>query len=388
MPISAASRCVMRVLVALLPVVSMSSPLAESSSVIEALSNVKGALNHTYDLKDNTGMQMASLHLLPHSEGEDYSQRTYHAAYMSMLPKAEWEVRVANSTDLIHWKFHRKILQNADMPYAYQVKENGWILLAHEQWMRTSSGPSSEAPSRLGFKLYYSLGDLLAGNHFNSFVAPLTLGSRSSLEGTPNIYSAALVQRGGLFMVDAQVGFHYNDAKGVDTVGHGSLRSFGPTSKEADISWVTTSATGYDAAFKRVGCIGNIGQRDAGKLGDSLFMMQEGNTGHMPPTIWSDWRLWLYQPAEEEDILGATGPTGAGTITQLKPATNGGSTAFGNPSFKLVPCPGAPVSQQCVFASFFAFGEGAAPGEAGVVAFVNAAPSASRKPNVKNVIFH
>ena len=190
----------MRLLVALLPVVSMSSAAAESS-VIEALSNVKGALNHTYDLKDSTGMQMASLHLLPYSEGGQYGQRIYHAAYMSMLSKAEWEVRVANSTDLIHWKFHRKILPNADMPYAYQVKENGWILLVHEQWMRTSPGPSSEAPSRLGFKLYYSLGDLQAGRHFNSFVAPLTLGSRSSLEGTPNIYSATLVQRGGLFMV-------------------------------------------------------------------------------------------------------------------------------------------------------------------------------------------
>ena len=177
--------------------------------------------------------------------------------------------------------------------------------------------------------------------------------------------------------MDAEVGFHYNDAHGVDTVGHGSLRSFGPTSHEAEIAWVTSSAMGYDAAFKKAGCIGNIGQRDAGRLGGSLLMMQEGNTGHMPPTIWAEWRLWLYRPAAAENILGPTGPTGAGTITELKPTTDGGSTAFGNPAFKLVPCPGAPASQQCVFVSFFAFGEGAAPGEAGVVAFVNAAPSAT-----------
>lgn len=156
------------------------APEAEAG-VIAALSNVKGALRRTYDLKDSAGLQMASLHLLPHTEGASPAQRTYHAAYMSMLPKAEWEVRVANSSDLIHWQFHRKILPNADMPcaptqhtpvlssrvvhssdarvplgwvrYAFEVKENGWILLAHEQWMRTSSGPSSAAPSRLGFKL-------------------------------------------------------------------------------------------------------------------------------------------------------------------------------------------------------------------------------------------
>ncbi len=83
------------------------------------------------------------------------------------------------------------------MPYPF-VLENGWILLAHEQWMRTAPGPASAAPSQLGFKLYYSLSDLLAGSHFNSFVAPLTLGAHSSLEGTPNIYNATVVTRGGL----------------------------------------------------------------------------------------------------------------------------------------------------------------------------------------------
>ena len=69
-------------------------------------------------------------------------------------------------------------------------------------------------------------------------------------------------------------------------------------------------------------------------------------------------------------------PTGQGAITQLVPVTDKGSYAFGNPSFKVVPCPtgGASSSDSgktCVFVSFFAFGEGAAPGEAGVVAFYN-----------------
>jgi hypothetical protein len=95
-------------------------------------------------------------------------------------------------------------------------------------------------------------------------------------------------------------------------------------------------------------------------------MMQEGNTGHMPPTVWAEWRLWLYSPAPSEDILGQAGPSGAGLITELKPITHGGSTAFGNPSFRVVPCPGSAAAldsveaRRCVFVSFFAFGEGAA----------------------------
>ena len=66
---------------------------------------------------------------------------------------------------------------------------------------------------------YYHLSTLLAGDHFNSFVAPLGPGAASSLEGTPNIYGAALHQRGGLYMLDARIGFHFNDDEGVDQVG-------------------------------------------------------------------------------------------------------------------------------------------------------------------------
>jgi hypothetical protein len=114
-----------------------------SPGVVEALSNVKGALKKAYDLKDSTALQMASLHLLPQTEGAEPAARTYHAAYMSMLTKSLWEVRVANSSDLINWTFHKKILPDADMPFAFPLS-NGWVLLAHEQWMRTSPGPGSE----------------------------------------------------------------------------------------------------------------------------------------------------------------------------------------------------------------------------------------------------
>ena len=374
-------RCaLLQLYVLLLPLARAATVISSRTpdpAVVQALTDVKHATKKAYGLTDSTKLQRASLHLLPPSSaGPSPQDRVYHAVYMSMLPKSVWEVRVANSSDLISWDFVRTILPNADMPYAYPL-DNGWILLVHEQWMRVGPGPGSAAPSRLGFKLYYSLEDLLRGDHFNSYVAPLTLGTHSSLEGTPNVYSATVVSRGGLLMVDAEIGFHYNDASGVDTVGHGSIRSFGPTSKEAGISWTTASSTGYDRAFKQVGCIGNIGQRDAGLLADQTLMMQEGNTGHMPPTLWADWKLWLYHPAEGEDILGSSGPSGVGSITELKVQTDGNSTAFGNPSFKVVPCPGKQANEQCVFVSFFAFSQGAAPGESGVVAFYNPAPGAT-----------
>ena len=127
----------------------------------------------------------------------------------------------------------------------------------------------------------------------------------------------------------------------------------------------------------------------------------------MPHAPQADWKLWLYLPGTNETLP----PTGAGTPYRLSPVTDKNSTAFGNPSFKVLPCPPAAAtaatagataagsrrfddaagastpasttagitanttgsSPKCVFVSFFAFGEGAAPGEAGVVAFYNLA---------------
>ena len=355
--------------VSLNPIARVPSVARPSAAVITALTDVKGALRRAYDLKDSTANQMASLHLLDTPPGET----GYSAVYMSMQHGKTWEVRSATSTDLMTWSYANTLLPNADMPYAYRLAPNGWILLVHEQWMRTGPGGSA-GPSRLGFKLYYNHSDLMEGRHFNSFVAPLSVGQHTGLEGTPNVYSAKQVYRDGYYMVDATIGFHFNDATGVDQVAHGTLTSFGPT--VVSPTWAAAQSTAYDDAFKQAGAIGNIGQRDSGVLGGELLLLQEGNTGHMPPTIWAAWKLWLYTPAQDESFP----PAGNGTITELLPVTDGGSTAFGNPSFKVVPCPSSGTDGDwlvgdCVFVSFFAFGEGAAPGEAGVVAFYNRAPN-------------
>jgi hypothetical protein len=102
-------------------------------------------------------------------------------------------------------------------------------------------GPASSGPSRLGFKLYYSLAHLLAGDHFNSFVAPNIL---SNLEGTPNIYAVHFGMKGGYYMLlNASIGFHFNDASGVDQVASGVLADFGPTTVAP--RWTPTPATAY-----------------------------------------------------------------------------------------------------------------------------------------------
>ena len=208
---------------------------------------------------------------------------------------------------------------------------------------------------------------MLNSTHFASFLAPLTVGNHSQLEGTPNVYNVSVATTGGVTSVTAEIGFHYNSNKGVDQVAHGILTAFGGPSP----SWTAAPSTGYNNALIAKGVIGNIGQRDSGSVGPiGPLIIQEGNIGEMPPTIWKDWRLWLYMPTAGEGLP----PTGQGDLYLLQPETDKGSTAFGNPSFTTVPCPfDFPPSNKsrCLFVSFFAFGEGAKPGEAGVVAFYN-----------------
>ena len=239
---------------------------------------------------------------------------------------------------------------------------DGWIVVTHEQWMR----PGSTLPSQLGFKLYYNESELLAGVHFNSYVAPLSVGAYSRLEGTPSLYSTTLVQRDGYWMVDADVGFHYNDKRGVDQVARGALGSFGPTVVAPALTG-QVRADAYDDLFISRGAVGNIGQRAPGTLLGTHLCAQEANIGKMPPTVWADWRVWLYffGPAEGDVPMGTSG-----NVTMLNVTTHGGSVAFGNPSWTALPCPAGVGGSSCLFVSYFLFSEGAAPGEAGVCAFV------------------
>jgi len=92
----------------------------------------------------------------------------------------------------------------------------------------------------------------------------------------------------------------------------------------------------------------------------------------MPPTIWEDWRTWVYHFSDSEGDV----PIGKGSVEILDVKTHKGSTAFGNPSWHIVPCPYSPTvnGPSCVFVAYFIFSEGAEPGEAGVAAFVKELP--------------
>lgn len=344
--------------------------LASSVDIVSLFSDVRSAAQHRYDMKDDQGEQMACVHAYQAQNPAFFGGKDYYSVYHAQVG-IEFEVRLAASNDLMTWTFLRTLLPNADMPYISQVDgmapgSDQWLLLTHEQWMNQGS----RLPSRLGFKLFYNESDLSQGRYFNSFVAPLSVGQTSQLEGTPSIYQARAVIRSGLITIDADVGFHFNSDQGVDQVAFGNLKSFGPTVLSPSFS--SQRADVYDDLFIQHGAIGNIGQRKAGTIDLVHFCAQEANIGAMPPTIWADWRVWIYWfAASEGDIPAGT----SGNVTLLPMKTHQGSTAFGNPSWTALNCPktgqaaNTSFGSSCIFVSYFLFSEGAKPGEAGVLAF-------------------
>ena len=359
--------------------------LTRASVVTELFADVTTAQTFRYDMKDDQGAQMACVHVYEAQDQSAWEGQRYFSVYHALVG-SEFEVRLARSDDLMTWSFVRTLLHNADMPYISRTSgevQTTWLLLTHEQWMN----PGSTIPSQLGFKLYYNESDLAQGGHFNSFVAPLTVGR--VIEGTPSIYRATALLREGYVVVDVDVGFHYNDEHGKDQVASGKLTSFGPTVLKPAFSGASNGA--YNALFISKGAIGNIGQRRAGVISGTHLCAQEANIGSMPPTEWALWRVWLYFFSSGEGDV----PSGQShNATMLTLRTHQGSTAVGNPSWQTLSCPngtgysnyntstatGGPTTADsdsvptCLFVSYFLFGEGAKPGEAGVVAFVKKLP--------------
>ena len=130
----------------------------------DVLGNVSAADGARFDLKDSTGRGMDCVHIIPGSTADQY-----RAAYHSLVGD-EYQVRLATSKDLLQWTFHSTIISNADMPFVAAIGGGrGRFLLAHEQWMN----PGSKIPSRLGFKVYDSLDDLLDHSEWAEVVRSL-----------------------------------------------------------------------------------------------------------------------------------------------------------------------------------------------------------------------
>ena len=292
------------------------------NDLISLLQNAAQAPGSVYEASDGTGHTLDTIKIIPSPAGG------YLGVYHSLINGA-FQVRLATSSDLIHWAYKATLDQTASQPTIAELA-NGGFLVVEEKEM-------ADGTSHLRFLDYTDLSHLVAGSSAATFDAPLTLSSTH--EGTPDIRSTSLA--GSVATSQIQVGFHYNDAVlGGDREALGTLTNFS--------GWSAQANGALNTAFSPIPA--NIGDRDFIQFEGFPFTILEAQ---LVPNDWTSWRVFLFDET-------------AGMLTQLQVTTKGGSQSFANPAVTTVT---DPAGNRALVVSYFLPYQGAAPGEAGPLIF-------------------
>ncbi len=246
-------------------------------------------------------------------------------------PTATSRVNLATSTDLLNWHWVRELAGSntgpASQPTIAQASNGGFVMA----WEQEQPGGGN---NHLAFRYFASRTDLLAGQVTRSFDAPRQLSSCA--EGTPNICGITLAPDIDHSTID--IGGHYWWNCDRDRQQRGQLTNFS--------SWSTAAQPNYDNALLYWGVGGNIGDRDQAVFRGYSFGLIEGQ---FTKGDFGSWRTFVYDYQ-------------TGNADQTTIRTDGGSTAFANPTVTAL---NAPNGQPAIVVSLFIPSEGAAAGESG-----------------------
>lgn len=290
------------------------APRAELRGLIE---NVTQANARRYRTTDSAGRTMDAAKVVQDSSGG------YLAVYHTLLGDGRFHAALATSSDLMNWTFGRDFGAGTSQPTIAQVSNGGYVM-AWEQ----------DPSNHIAVRYYPDRSHLLNGSATRAFDAPRTLSACA--EGTPNIYSVQLSPDIDHSTID--IGAHYFSNCVVDRQMRATLSNFS--------SWSASAQPNFDNALLYWGVGGNIGDRDAITFrGYPLGVIE----GQYTKNDFGSWRAFVYDYS-----------TGNADTTAIH--TDGGSTAFANPSITALK---APDGKNAVLVSLFLPSEGAAAGEAG-----------------------
>lgn len=295
---------------------------AELRAIVE---NVNQATARRYNARDDAGHVMDTAKIIQDSSGG------YLAVYHHLHTDNKFRVNLATSTDLLNWHWVRELAGSgngpASQPTIVQASNGGFVLA----WEQENPGGGN---NHLAFRYYASRSALLAGQVSRSFDAARQLSSCA--EGTPNVYSVTLAPDIDHSVID--IGGHYWWNCDRDRQQRGRLTNFS--------SWTTSSQPTFDNALLHWGVGGNIGDRDqVAYMGFSFGLIE----GQFVKGDFGSWRTFVYDYQ-------------TGNADQTTIRTDGGSTAFANPTVTSLR---APNGQPAILMTLFVPSEGAAPGESG-----------------------
>ena len=309
---------------------------AASPELVALLQDVQAADGYRYGTTDDLGMWMDTAKIVPGPPGTGYLAVYHH------LIGGVFNVRLATSTDLLHWRYVATLENDASQPTIAELSGGGFLVAYEKTGRGAACGGSG---SCLAFQHYPDRDALLAGTEARSVAVNRTLSSCN--EGTPNIYAATL--HPDLDHSIINVGFHYFKGCDVDRQATGTLTNFS--------SWKTQADANLNTLFTSLGTIGgNVGDRDALLHQGRPYSLVEAQD---TKNNFGTWRPYLFDRT-------------ANSLTRLQITTHAGSTSFGNPTYTELMLPGGDrgfVSTQ------FIFSEGAAKGEAGPLFYYRSFPT-------------
>lgn len=303
--------------------------------LVTLIQNVSTADGHRYGVVDDQNVGMDTLKIIAIKQGSYIA--VYHHAINSVF-----QVRLATSANLLTWHYVTTLQTAASQPTIASLSDGGFLVAFEKDSEGKYCGGFGGC---LAFKHYASLNALLVGSYDKSIILKRTLSLCQ--EGTPNIYAATL--NPDIAHSTISVGFHYQSACYVDREAIGTLTNFS--------TWRTQADTNVNTLFSKLGTIkGNIGDRDAFLYNGHSYSLIEAQSTR---NDYNTWRPYLFDRT-------------LNSLTLLTLHTNGGSTAFGNPTYTELKLPNGQLG---FVSTEFIFSQGAAPGEGGALVYYKAYPT-------------
>lgn len=307
-------------------------------TIQEIIGDVAGATKAAWGLSDNLGNSMDTLKVI--QDPAAAPGKGYLAVY---CPDSAGTVKLATSTDLIHWTYVTDVDYQATQPYIYHLTDGGFIV---------ADEFNSGAGGHVRLFYYPNRASLFLGfNGPDVTPQPITLPRTLSRcnEGTPNIYSVTLNPDILHSTIDVGHHFHSGTPKGstntspctVDRQARGTLTNWS--------RWTTAAQNnvnaGVIAAAQNVGADigGNIGARDNFEYAGAWYNLIEGQYTQGDFGTWNAYLWhWLDSTCEEIEFTGPDGPI----------------LSLGNPRVTVLT---APSGNPAVWVSFYCFDPGNNP---------------------------
>ncbi len=297
---------------------------------LAGLLDIASADSFDANVRDSLGRSLDGLEVIDAPPADGVPGR--HVGVYHSLVDGVYVTQVASSDDLRHWTHRAELDTHASQPSIVTVPGGGFVVA----FERDTPDARWVSVSNIVVRHYASWAALVAGTFSAEANLPRSLAPTA--EGTPEL--RVLSWGGTPASSQIEITLHYLKSVLADRQAAGVLTNFDPA------TWAPQVDPLVNTLFIALGTRGNLGDRADVRFEDRRFTVLEAQSVRGD---FGTWRWFLYdRDRDEARLLAVRGPAG--------------SYALGNPSVRTFT---DAQGVRTLFISGYAFGQGAAYGEAG-----------------------